>query len=84
MAEALGGAFTPARAILDFDGDSDVDADYLSEFDRVQCDLDGDGRTGATDLAILLSRWDGGGADFDDDGTTGEADLARLLARWTG
>ncbi len=84
MAKSLGGAFTPAGAILDFDGDADVDADDLSEFDRVQCDLDGDGRVGAKDLAILLARWGGAGADFDDDGATGEADLARLLDGWTG
>jgi len=46
-------------------------------------DLDGDGRVGPSDLAILLAAWGSSGpADLDGDGTVGAADLAALLAVW--
>lgn len=47
-------------------------------------DLDGDGATGATDLASLLGAWGtpGAGADIDGDGIVGALDLAVLLGAW--
>ena len=46
-------------------------------------DLDGDGRVGGADLAILLNGWAMPGAtDLDWSGATGGADLARLLSSW--
>lgn len=48
-------------------------------------DLDGDGLTGASDLALLLGSWgpcDGCPADFNDDGVIEAADLAQLLGSW--
>ncbi len=47
-------------------------------------DLDGDGVTGAADLAIVLGAWGTAdpGADLDEDGTVGAGDLALLLGAW--
>ena len=48
-------------------------------------DLDSDGVTGASDLAMLLGSWgpcEACPADFDNDGTVGAADLAVLLGAW--
>lgn len=46
-------------------------------------DLDGDGVTGASDLAALLAQWGASGpADLDASGTVGPADLAALIAAW--
>ncbi len=46
-------------------------------------DLDGNGSTGAPDLALLLSMWgNAGAADFDNSGIVGASDLSRLLAEW--
>jgi hypothetical protein len=52
------------------------------EFVGVACptDLNGDAKTDAADLAILLGAWGGSGpADFDGDGVVTAADLAVLL-----
>ena len=46
-------------------------------------DLDGNGSTGASDLATLLSTWgNAGAADFDNNGNVGASDLAILLGAW--
>ncbi len=47
-------------------------------------DLDGDGSTGASDLAILLGAWGtaGGPSDLNGDGSVGADDLALLLGGW--
>lgn len=47
-------------------------------------DLDGDGQTGASDLAGLLGAWGASGspADINGDGAVGSADLAALLGAW--
>jgi hypothetical protein len=79
----VGTPCTPALARLDLDGDTDLSEADLAEFDRVQCDLDGDGVVGPRDLVILLSDLGGVRGDFDASGTTDQADLARLLDRWT-
>jgi len=47
-------------------------------------DLDGDGTTGGSDLAVLLGAWGFGGGDVDGDGTTNGTDLATLLGAWGG
>lgn len=50
-------------------------------------DLDGDGRVGGADLAMLLAAWGpvaaSAAADFDANGVVGAEDLAVLLAEWT-
>lgn len=52
-------------------------------------DLDGDGRVGAADLALLLGSWGpcagpgGCAADLDGDGQVDAADLAALLGAWS-
>jgi hypothetical protein len=79
----VGTPCTPALARLDLDGDTELSEADLAEFDRVQCDLDGDGVVGPRDLVILLSDLGGVRGDFDASGTTDQADLARLLDRWT-
>jgi hypothetical protein len=79
----VGSACVPALALLDVDGDSDITAADVAAFDRVQCDLDGDGIVGARDITTLLSHWGGPRADFDGSGATDPSDLARLLARWS-
>ena len=84
VAGLVGSACVPSLARLDLDGDSDIAEADLAEFDRVQCDLDGDGAVGPRDLVILLSNLGGARADFDASGATDQADLARLLARWGG
>lgn len=80
----------------DFNGDSrpDIVGTYYEEssFDQMvytaisgcACgsDLDGNGATDTTDLAIMLAAWGGGGVDLDGDGATGSADIALLLAAW--
>jgi len=48
-------------------------------------DIDGDGKTGQSDLGILLSNWGCGGGcpgDLDGDGTVGQSDLGILLSDW--
>jgi hypothetical protein len=46
-------------------------------------DIDGDGETGSSDLANLLSQWGApGSADFSGDGSVGSEDLAALLSAW--
>lgn len=45
-------------------------------------DLDGNGRVGSSDLAIMLAAWGGLAGDLDGDGVTGASDLAVLLAAW--
>lgn len=51
-------------------------------------DLDGDGRVGGSDLALLLAAWgpaetlEGLRGDLDGDGSVGGSDLAILLAAW--
>jgi hypothetical protein len=50
-------------------------------------DLDGDGQTGAADIARLLSAWGtagAGGEDISGDGMVGAADIAALLSAWGG
>ncbi|MCH8343892.1 MAG: hypothetical protein IH983_07880 [Planctomycetes bacterium] len=56
----------------------------LTPIDPSPTDLDGDCRTGITDLLILLSEWgeSKSSADFDDDGSVGIADLLILLENW--
>ena len=83
VALAGGLALTPARARLDVDGSGVLDAADVARFDLVQCDLDGDDRVGAADLAALLRAWDTARCDFDGDGTTGPTDLALLVERWS-
>ena len=80
---AAGAALVPAQAHFDLDGSGALDASDLARFDLVQCDLDGDDRVGATDVAMLLLAWDTPRVDFDDDGVTGALDLGLLLERWT-
>ncbi|MEY3026568.1 MAG: hypothetical protein RLZZ238_1465 [Planctomycetota bacterium] len=83
LATLVGSPCTPALAKFDVDGDSELTKADLAEFDRIQCDLDGDLRVGARDIAILLYHWGEPQADFDGSGATDPADLARLLASWT-
>lgn len=45
-------------------------------------DFDGDGVTGAADLAGLLGGWGGPGFDLDSDGVAGASDLSILLGSW--
>lgn len=48
-------------------------------------DLDGDGRIGGPDLALLLAGFGAAGrGDLDLDGSVGGADIALLLGAWTG
>ncbi|MFM7051369.1 MAG: FG-GAP-like repeat-containing protein, partial [Planctomycetota bacterium] len=82
------GPIMPGREMLDFDGDSDIDASDVAAFwQRATLrrgDLNGDGAVQADDLAALLGAWGQGGtvADLDLDGTVGAADLAALLSNW--
>ena len=46
-------------------------------------DLDGDGRVGGADLAILLAAWGTPTADLDGNDTVDGVDLAIMLAAWT-
>ena len=45
-------------------------------------DLDGNGDTGSSDLATLLSAWGTATADLTGDGNTDSADIAALLSAW--
>jgi hypothetical protein len=45
-------------------------------------DIDGDGNTGASDLAELLAGWGSSTPDIDGDGSVGAADLSALLGAW--
>lgn len=45
-------------------------------------DLDGDGQTASTDLAILLAAWGTAAADLTGDAATDSADIAALLSAW--
>lgn len=45
-------------------------------------DLDGDGETSGSDLALMLSSWGTPDADLDGDGDTNGADLSSLLSAW--
>ncbi|MFM7051935.1 MAG: CRTAC1 family protein [Planctomycetota bacterium] len=83
VAAAAGAVLTPAAAVLDLDGDGVLGKGDLVEFDRVRCDLDGDARVGAVDLAMLLASWGAPRFDFDDDGAAGPADLLLLLDGWS-
>ena len=83
LVRLVGSACVPALARHDVDGDSNITAADIDAFDRVQCDLDGDGVVGPRDITILLTHWGGARADFDASGATDSADLARLLARWS-
>jgi hypothetical protein len=53
-------------------------------FDACPTDIDGDGVTGASDLAALLGAWGTSNPDidFDADGSVGASDLATLLGAW--
>jgi len=83
LQQVLGAACSPELARLDMTGDTLLNADDLAEFDRVQCDLDGDAVVGFRDLATVLHCWGGACADFDGSGATGPEDLARLIASWS-
>jgi hypothetical protein len=45
-------------------------------------DLDSDGVTGGSDLAVLLGAWASLGGDVNGDGTTDGIDLAAILGAW--
>ncbi|MCE2882860.1 MAG: hypothetical protein LW636_10970 [Planctomycetaceae bacterium] len=47
-----------------------------------ETDLNGDGTTDSSDLAILLGDWGTPDSDLNGDGTTDSADLAILLSNW--
>jgi len=83
LATLVGSACSPESARFDIDGDMALTALDLEAFDRIQCDLNGDGLVGSADLTILLSNWGGPRADFDASGGTDEADVARLLSAWS-
>jgi hypothetical protein len=84
------GLLVPGREMLDFDGDSMLDADDVNAFwdcaSIVRGDLNGDGVVGGPDLAMLLSHWNASGssADLDLDGVVGGVDLTILLGAWNG
>jgi len=83
LATLIGSACSPESTRFDIDGDMALTALDLEAFDRIQCDLNGDGLVGSADLTILLSNWGGVRADFDGSGGTDEADVARLLSSWS-
>ncbi|MEY4118480.1 MAG: hypothetical protein RLZZ116_1808 [Planctomycetota bacterium] len=83
LQNVIGAACSPELARFDLTGDTQLDADDLAEFDRVQCDLDGDGVVGFRDLATVLHCWGDVCADFDGSGATGPEDLTRLIAGWS-
>jgi len=83
LASLVGSACSPEFARLDIDGDAALSVADLEAFDRIQCDLDGDGRVGSRDITILLAHWGGTRADFDGSGGTDEPDVARLLSAWS-
>lgn len=67
------------------DGNGNGIADNCGDESGIPGDLDGDGRVGPADLALLLSGWGGSGAgDLDGDGIVGPGDLSNLLAAWNG
>ncbi len=87
-------AISVHAADMDGDGDHDVlsasstddkIAWYESDLDPFACpaDLNGDGFTGSTDMAILLGSWGVNAfGDLNGDGITASADLAILLGSW--
>jgi hypothetical protein len=66
------------------DADGNGVADGCGSGGGVAGDLDGDGRVGPMDLALLLGQWGGPGTgDLDGDGAVGGSDLSMLLAAWS-
>jgi hypothetical protein len=57
-------------------------ANYCQAAQPCPTDIDGDGSTGGSDLAILLGSWGSAKRDLDGDGTTGGSDLALILSNW--
>lgn len=57
-------------------------ANYCEAGQPCPTDIDGDGSTGGSDLAILLGSWGSAKRDLDGDGTTGGSDLALVLSNW--
>jgi hypothetical protein len=84
------GPLAPGREMLDFDGDSDIDATDAASFwsaaSFTRGDLDGSGAVDASDLATMLGAWGSAGssADLDLDGSVGAGDLSVLLGAWNG
>jgi hypothetical protein len=68
------GGYQAAAGLANFDLSFDLNC---------TTDLDGNGSTGAPDLALLLSMWgNAGAADFDNSGIVGASDLSLMLAEW--
>jgi hypothetical protein len=64
---------------------SDINADDVLDDCQCLADLDGDGDTDGSDIAILLGAWGaaaGSAADINADGFVNGADLAFLLGSW--
>ena len=84
------GPLAHGREMLDFDGDSDIDATDAASFwsaaSFTRGDLDGSGAVDASDLATMLGAWGSAGssADLDLDGSVGAGDLSVLLGAWNG
>lgn len=79
-----GTGFIPGCEMMDFDGDSDIDADDKFLFDHKASDFDGDGIVGSSDLAILLGFWGTANAtcDLSGDGHVNADDIALMLGVW--
>ncbi|MFO0828585.1 MAG: CRTAC1 family protein [Phycisphaerales bacterium] len=80
----LAEGFVHGCEMMDFDGDSDIDAADQAAFLKRASDFDGDGVVGASDLGILLGAWGTPNlsCDLDGSGLVGAADLAVLLGAW--
>lgn len=88
LEKSLGASVAVANAPLDIDGDMGITAKDAALFEGLlrarRSDIDGDGRVGPQDLALLLGSWgsDNAAADVDLDGSVGASDLSAVLAAW--
>lgn len=85
--KCAGAAVSAGCEMFDFDGNSALDeldrALLLARVLREACDLNGDGRVDAIDLAFVLSGWGTAATgDIDHSGTIDAVDLAYILANW--
>ncbi len=63
-------------------GAADMNGNEVLDVCECPTDLDGDGQTGSSDIAILLGNWGNPGAGDFDGGGVGSSDLAVLLGAW--
>lgn len=82
--DCLAFGFIPGCEMMDFNGDSAIDALDALAFNHRASDFDADGIVGPADLAVLLGLWGSLSpiCDLDGSGVVDSADLAILLGLW--